>query len=295
MAASPSVTDESPVVQPRHVRVLGYLRGPRPDGMDCDRPLHVQVSDAHGEHFEVWRCSNHRQSKCGPCATRYRRRVESVAAEGLWKREGFYYLLTLTAPGAREHRMPSGKVCPCTPAGGVDLARWNAGAGRLWNRMLTAIERQYLVRPTYFRAAEVQDRGAIHHHVLLWSPRKLAERTLRKLAMLAGYGHEVDLQRLTPGSRKAAFYVSKYVAKSADSRDEVPWWGSWADQETGELLEGHTVATFRTWSQSRKWGTSMAAIRDVARVKYLERVQVLIGQADGLVSGLAGESPPAPS
>lgn len=281
MAATQMVPDEHQgEQQPRRMRVVGYLRGPVPDGMDCESPL-LAVSESDPTDREIWRCSNHRTSKCRPCASRYRGRVQSVASEGMWTREGFYYLLTVTPPGDREHFLPSGKRCVCTPVGGVDLAKWNAGAGKLWNRLLLAIERQYSVRPRYFRAAETQVRGGIHHHVILWTPRKFSLRTLRKLAMSVGYGHEVDLQVLPPGSRKAAYYVSKYVSKSCDSRDEVPWWATFVDEATGEILEGHCRATFRTWSQSRSWGQSMTEIRALARRKYLAQRE------------LAGTIPPA--
>jgi hypothetical protein len=217
----------------------------------------------------------------------------------MWRRQGFYYLLTLTAPGSAEHFMPSGKRCPCTAVGGVDLPRWNASAGKLWNRLLTGIERRYSVRPAYFRSAEVQDRGAIHHHVLIHSPRKLHVRSLRPLAIAAGYGHEVDLKALEPGSRQAAIYVTKrvagYVSKSADQRDRVPWWGVIVDQDSGEVYEGHTDATFRTWSQSRSWGTSMAAIRAVERGRFLERQVLDVDPPASTDSVLRSESPPAPS
>lgn len=298
MAATPSLPNGSDDGQAqRRVRVLGYLRGPAPDGLDCESPLRVLVSDSGNEYREVWRCRNHRRSKCRPCATRYRGRVESVAADGMFRQGGFYYLLTLTAPGDREHRMPSGKLCPCTPVGGVELSRWNPDAGRCWNRFLVAVERRYLVRPRYFRSAETQDRGALHHHVIVWSPRKLHVRTLRPLAMAAGYGHEVDLQALTPGSRKAARYVSKYVTKSADSRDEVPWWATWVDEETGEVCEGLAPATFRTWSSSRDWGVSMQELLTQAVQKWRERHSTpeRSERQTGLVPIGPPESPPAPS
>jgi hypothetical protein len=218
----------------------------------------------------------------------------------MYRRSGFFYLLTLTAPGVSEHFMPSGRRCPCTPAGGVDLGVWNAGAGKLWNRMLLAIERKYSVRPRYFRSAETQDRGAIHHHIIVWSPRKFSLRTLRKLAIEVGYGHEVDLQALEPGSKAAAFYVTKrvagYVAKSCDSRDQVPWVAEFVDEETGELCVGPCVPTFRTWSQSRNWGQSMAQIRTVARRKY-EQVAGECPEATSNVSGALSpaNSPPMPA
>jgi hypothetical protein len=117
------------------------------------------------------------------------------------------------------------------------------------------------------------------------------------LAIAAGYGHSIDLQPLERGSRKAALYVSKYVTKSADARDDVPWWGSFVDESTGEVLEGLTDPTFRTWSQSRKWGTSMAAIRQVERQKFLDHRARVAAELDAFLASQQGnsESPPAPS
>ena len=273
MVAPASIADEGQSVQPPRVRVVGYVRGPRTDGLDCDRPLHVVRYDrATGTYSdELWLCSNHRSAACGPCSRRYRRRVEAVAQEGLFGRDqGYFYLLTLTAPGEVVHHHANGRQCRCTPLGGVDLAEWNPTAARRWNRLLVDVERRYHVRPVYFRAAEVQDRGAIHYHVLLWVPRKLQLKVLRDLAVTAGFGHSVDLQPVDRYSRKVARYVSKYVAKSTDARDDVPWSGDSVNLETGELTTGQIKATYRTWSQAQRWGTSMKIIRQAAQIKAVE-------------------------
>jgi hypothetical protein len=291
----------APLPGQRQSRVLGYWQGPRPQELDCESPLHVAVSvDGKPYESELWRCSNHRESKCRPCATRYRRRVKNVAAEGMYRVSGFFYLLTLTAPGTAGHRLPSGKRCACTPDEGVDLAAWNPTAAKRWNRFLVDLERRYLVRPKYFRAAEVQVRGALHYHVIVWTPRKFSVQTLRQLAIRSGFGHEVDLQPLEPGSRKAAGYVSKYVTKSADRRELVPWAAEVVDPETGELSVEQVRATFRTWSQSKRWGSTMAEIRDVARRRWVEaeRARQQPPGTDGQVLNdpTACETPPpAPS
>lgn len=295
MAAPPSVHDEYPgssTVGLRHsVRVVGYLSRSVEHGLDCESPL-LAVRERDGQlQPEHWLCSNHRQSKCGPCATRYRRRVQAVAAEGLgqvrpkgWRQ----FFVTVTAPSESAHCMKAGcsaapfcrhQLCPCTPWDGIDLAEWNVSAGRRWNHLLVLLEREYGVRPAYFRAAEVQDgkrredgigRGALHHHALLSVPYSIDEKTLRRLAIEAGYGHVVDVQVVT--ARKSsglAEYVSKYVAKSADRRGDVPWRQERVDKQTGEVTE-NTDATFRTWSQSKTWGTTMARIRAEMQALALE-------------------------
>jgi hypothetical protein len=231
--------------------------------------------------------------------------VRALAGEGLWRREGFYYLLTATAPGARAHCKRGGcsgdgvncphERCRCTPPGGVDLAEWNPTAGKRWNRLRSSLSAHYSVNLDYFRAVEVQEgehrddgigRGALHLHVLVWSPRKLDLRTVRRLAVLAGFGHSLKLDALAPGSKKAAYYVSKYVTKSADSRDLVPWSVDEIDSVTGEVERVPGGATYRTWSQTRGWGTTMKAIREVARRRWVERASSGVA----LVGGLGADS-----
>lgn len=303
---------------------MEYLRGPRPDGMDCERPLWVLRDDGT---TDLWRCSGTRTSRCRPCATRYRRRVTAVAAAGFTRPGGFAYLLTGTAPGDAQHCKRAGcdgrlnpagettcghKRCQCTPPGGVDLARWNPTCGKRWNHLLTSITDHYRVRPRYFRAVEVQDgtrrddgigRGALHLHALLWSPRQLDERTVRRLAVAAGFGHSLRLDLVDVRSAAVAQYVTKkiagYVTKSSDARDDVPWIGQYIDYETGELLTGRTAARYRTWSQSQDWGTSMALIRRAAmdKAKQLQQLRdasvhsatVAVSAPDPLTTGT---SPP---
>lgn len=289
MAASQSVPDGGDKGQcdPRGVRFVGYLRGPRSDGLDCESPLLVLRND---DSREVWPCSNHKTSKCRPCATRYGRRVKSLASKGFSSPDGRFYLLTLTAPGDGLHCLRKGcdraptcghELCGCTGAEGTDLSRWNPEASRCWNRFLVAVERHYGSRPAYFRATEVQDgkrsvtpgagRGALHHHVILRTVTALDVKTLRQLAIDAGYGHSVDLKPLDPGSRAAAAYVAKYITKACNERDSVPWWLMVVDYQTGEVTEGLVPARYRTWSQSQTYsGTTMREIRAAAQGKARE-------------------------
>lgn len=287
------------------MRVVGYLHGrggrrARSDrslwaglpGLDCDSPLLAECRDCGRP--EKWSCSNHRQSRCRPCAARYRRRLGRIAESGCQRREGFLYLLTLTAPGEHQHvNSGTGTVCPCTPPGGVDLARWNTDHSRRWNHFRTRLK-QDVPEAQFLRGVEVQKRGALHDHALLWSPVPLDIRSLRVLAIAAGFGHSLDLAPVVPGSRKAAYYVSKYVVKSCDSREEVPWLGEYADRRTGEIRFGLVTARFRTWSSSRDWGLTMAAVRSIcaqharqrADAEHQETLQLLMSALGAeLVSG----------
>jgi hypothetical protein len=134
---------------------------------------------------------------------------------------------------------------------------------------------------------------------MIWSPFELSLRELRKLALAAGFGHEVYAPEIAPGSTRAAYYVSKYVTKACDARDSIPWLGELVDLHTGELTEGLVPARYRTWSQSREWGTSMAAVRAEASVwavayadRALEPVATLLGALLGAEPVLEPDIPP---
>lgn len=227
------------------MRVAGYLRGPKPAWIDCLKPLEV-VCDRCAER-DVWRCSNHRESACRPCAGRYRRLVRDVAYSGMSQKRpesGSVVLVTFTSPSnLGQHCLRPGchtrdgscshEKCRCTPPGGADLATWNAECGRNWNRLRTAMRRRH-PGLEFFRSVEVQDgkrrtdgvgRGALHLHVIVHVPGGLMSvKHLQGLAMDAGFGHSVEVSTpMQAGSKAFAYYVSKYVVKACDERDAVPW------------------------------------------------------------------------
>lgn len=282
------------------MRPVGYLSGHRPVGLDCDRPLRV-VCDNCGA-TGAWRCANHRESRCRPCAARYRRRLRRVADSGLNRDARSYNMamLTFTAPGTSRHRdksSPGQPWCSCTPEGGVDLAEWNASHSRRWNHLRTMIRREF-PWVEFMRGVEVQTRGALHDHVIAWSPaRQWDVRVLRELAIRAGFGHEVDVAPCAPKSLRAAYYVSKYVTKACDVREQVAWAGDVVDLDTGEISRGRIPARYRTWSCSRNWGLTMKEIRVLAREAVeainARRDESALDQAVALVDELCGPSPPA--
>jgi hypothetical protein len=217
---------------------------------------------------------------------------------------GLLYILTLTAPShLGEHCMKFGcdrapfcshEICPCTPPGGIDLGEWNASMSKRWNRFLTLWEREYGERPDFFRAVEPQDgkhlenplagRGALHQHAPLRSSYVLDKKTIRRLAIAAGFGHELVLDQKDPRSiaeiRQVAVYVSKYVTKATDVRSDVPWAAPHTDPFTGETSLIDAPPTYRSWSQSRSWGTTMVEMRRLAaeRYKRQEAVRTLAEQ-----------------
>jgi hypothetical protein len=91
--------------------------------------------------------------------------------------------------------------------------------------------------------------------------------------MDAGFGHSLDLVPVAPGSKREAYYVSKYVTKATDARDEVPWRGEVVDVATGEVTMGLVSARYRTWSMSREWGMTMADVRAEAAVYAAKKRQ----------------------
>lgn len=279
----------------RHsMRSVGTVPGRGQARLDCGNPL-LRVCRRRGcEYQQLFTCKSSRSSVCPPCAGRYRRRVRAVALSGLGRAGFIEYFLTLTPPGDREHCKKPGcdmapycqhEQCTCTAPAGVDLARWNAEHGARFNHFRTRLRRELAPGMEYMRGCEVQDgkrlagadagRMGLHDHLLIRSTVPLDLREVRALAIAAGFGHEVKLVPVTPGSKREGYYVSKYITKSADARREVPWVADVVDLETGELFEGVSVpGRYRTWSCSRQWGMTMV---DVKRAAY--ELRIVIGQA----------------
>jgi len=102
----------------------------------------------------------------------------------------------------------------------VNLAEFNTLARRHFNDLVTYLRRRY-GDVQYARSAEVQDRGALHFHVLMrvesvnnmlrdFKPTD-PHCALRVLVESVGFGHEVKVDRVDTGH---AWYCAKYVSKS---------------------------------------------------------------------------------
>jgi len=264
----PDGTDTSQVccADPR-VRVLGYLPGGRTPGLDCDSPLRAVCLSC--QRVTPWACNSHREDTCVPCSWRYRRRLARIALSGT-RDHGWMYLLTLTAPGTTRghHRrlMDSpgrGEVCGCEES--MDsLGEWNATAGARWNVLRTRIK-VGLPDLEFLRTVETQKRGALHLHIIVWSSTPVDAASLQRLALSSGFGCEMDLAPIEPGSKKHAYYVGKYVTKATAERYAVPWNPRVVDEETGEITHPGKRATYRSWSQSRGFGVTMKFLKAEAR------------------------------
>lgn len=272
----------------RDMRVVGYVREGERSRMDCQQPLRVVCRSC--DALEQWPCGCSSAERCVPCSERNRRRNEQVVFTGLSQREtGWSYFLTLTAPGQDEHRQwvhawnaskGSRPVCDCWDTG-MTLAEWNAGAGGAWNRFRTSL-RRHVAGVEFWRAAEVQERGALHHHAVLWSPAPLDPHQVQALAIAAGYGCVFDIREAKDAAHVAR-YVSKYVTKG-DDRRRAAWLRTVVNRDTGELEE-RTDATYRTHSQSHGWGPTLKGLRAIARAQAQARARHL----EVLAAVLAGD------
>lgn len=261
--------------------------GPLPEGdsrslVGCERPNVLACRDCRVEVLA--KCGSTRSIVCEPCGDAHRARVSIVAGSGMHPRSREFagrrmvlathgLFVTLTAPGARAHRRPDGRVCECTPDGGTDIAKWNAESAKRFNRFMQEVRRVYGKDVEYFKGAEVQKRGALHFHLIVrrrnGGPLALNVGHLRTLAIHYGFGHSIDIQKYDV---KHSRYVAKYVAKSSNERGSVPWDGVrrrvWEDANlnTGEserrvtLVESRSPS-YRTWTASRCWGDPMKLVR----------------------------------
>lgn len=319
MVASQSVPDGTRISQePHRLRVVGYLHGRAgarrlrdsavrvelPRSTVCDSPL-LWACEL-GCCMAARPCGNHRESKCSPCSTRYRRRVSRLIEAGLSitkRKTGHLYLLTVNAPGDDGHqRWVPGRpgrhgLCGCHHARAEGDAAWNGSAGSRWNHLRTLLAGS-VEALDYVRVVEVQRRGLIHLHVVLWSPKPLAAQAVQTMALAAGFGCVMDLAPLDSAD-KTARYLAKYVTKSVDVRGSVPWVRHHVDRATGEV-ESNYEPTFRAWSSSRSWPVRMADLVAASRravaiaaARQLEDAETAAGgpDANGTAPGNAAAPP----
>ena len=332
-AASPSVPEACAAGEHWFYRpVRCHPSDPLPVGVpDCERPRRFTCRRCG--YFFIAPCEGSDPSRCLPCAGRYRTRVQVVArGPALVARPGTLLFVTLTAPGARPHCVvpgcsgsgagPDGATagrgsvedatadpvpapgcrherCPCTGPAGTDVASWNARQGEAWTHLLRDL-RLLLGGFEYFRAVEVQDRGALHLHLLVRvaAPvlvgRELL-RDVRALALRHGFGHSVDVQSVggdtARSARLVAWYLAKYVGKAAGARREVPWRRRVCrevDLVTGEVRVRFVgPCGYRTWTASRRWGSSMGAVKAAQRAWGVRHFLSDVGA--GLVESLVPE------
>jgi hypothetical protein len=212
-------------------------------------------------------------------------------------RAGYLGMLTFTSPSPDEHlawvvdwdRRTERPRCGCHKRLEGGLGLWNASASSRWNHLRTLLAREYPGQE-FLKAVEVQERGALHLHVIHWSPEPIDLTVVQALAVRAGFGCVLDYAPCAPGSRRAAYYVAKYVTKACDQRGAVPW--DVVNTWTGEV-EAVEQARYRTWSSSRGWGMTMRMLRDAIRAAAERRAAAARGEQPAIVAGQV--EAPAPS
>ena len=262
------------------MRVVGYVRPSSKTRVDCLQPLRAVCE--HGCGFEqFWRCDCSSEDRCSLCSERKRKLLARIIDLGITDRlgAGYTYFLTVTSPGTSDHRRwrrgggPGRPACSCHD-NGMSLGEWNADQSASWNRLRLALSRLTEGSLTYIGSVEVQKRGALHRHVVLNVDRPLFPEEVQALALAAGFGCVFDLQVIN-SAQKAAWYISKYVTKSAGARSEVPWIADVLDRSTGELRAMKTAATFRSWSAAQSWGFTLKGLREIARAQASARAMYL--------------------
>ena len=284
--------------------------------LECENPVLLQCAICAS--LLAKRCGSGRESRCVPCAGRKRRDVARIGRSG-WMTDrpiDVAAFVTLTAPGVKgtrngRHairwdttRCVHGPGTKCSGDIGCvghpdDLARWHATLGQRWSWFMTdlrrTLDRHYPgVDVQFFKAAEPQKREVAHFHVMMRLEgaaltQKRLHALMRLLADRHGFGRQcaVDYVSLRDplGIARAAGYCAKYATKSADAFAETRM----LDESTGELRDGR----LRSWSASRRWGSTMKALRqeriDWAREELLRPSVVPCGSTvDGGTLGAAG-------
>lgn len=234
--------------------------------LPCAQPITI-VNDETGESLQV-RCGTRRKKACPSCSALYAGDAKQLLRSGAVETEpgSMVLMLTLTAPSfGRVHRVPkidasprlsphaqaawtrraSRSHCGCgqthqpdDPVAGTALApetydfaaqaRWNAAAGRLWNRTATRLTRALGLteRLQYGGTAEIQARGAVHFHLLVRLP----------VAVAGSLGLHQD----STGRVRARAIEDAVRATTTTVQDETFAWGSQvvADVIAGPGIDG---------------------------------------------------------
>lgn len=182
------------------------------DRLECPKPVRLRRDD--GRYFCA-PCARRRCVVCGP--TVWIDRLSRQFFDG-FKVEGVplsaYRRVTLTAPGF----------------GSVNAEQrqraWNLDAPRYRQRFFQLLRRRYEDSPDrvapieYWWVAELQERGAIHYHVVIRGLRWMSIGVLNEIGPQSGFGNaHLDARRAGGiDARSTWLYYSKYVT------DEVLLW-----------------------------------------------------------------------
>lgn len=249
------------------------------------------------EHIEV-RCRTTFHERCAPCAARSARDAWMIGAAGISGLDRLsipepsgehFYFLTLTAPSfGPVHR--EGR-CRCGQSHSADddllhlpvdsdsydfrgAAIFNLLAGRLWNRTITRLKREFGADIQYLLASEPQQRGLVHYHVIIRSPRPLSPlQVLGEVAQVAVYtgrqrsgdevrwGTQIDFQGINPGGesgKRTVNYIFKSMSYTRKSATDLH-----------STTEGSAAAR-SLWDRLETEANSLRSSGDIAGVKPLK-------------------------
>jgi len=141
---------------------------------------------------------------CPACRPRWIRHGHLVILSGFdpWSAVGDFRALTLTAPGM--DRIGSAD----------ELIAWNRSHGRRLNSFLKML-RRLAPDVQFVRVLELQERGAIHSHWIMRGASHLSKRQVRRCAIAAGFGSQLDWSAVRTMEGLARYLVG-YLMKSRD-------------------------------------------------------------------------------
>lgn len=301
MSVDALVDDRCECAAPLYDFVVGGGVVGEPGSLDCEQP-NLILYPCCGRARAV-PCETTKAAFCKGCARRYRKRVQWIAREGLFRVRGRQaFVVTLTAPSGRPHckrkdhpgckgQGPTCKPCECWQPG-FDVAAWNAEHTARKNHFLTALRRgeasprkdghRRQIDLAYFGGVEPQDgkrredghgRFALHDHLICIAPVDVTFSTssLRKVAIAQGYGHSIKVDVLPLDGAKLETYgrIASYVGKvshyvgKACDERALVPWRAAGDDPQRGMR-------WRAWTASRNWGVTMHMARHI-RTAHLVR------------------------
>jgi len=153
----------------------------------------------------IARCN---RRKCPACGEFWARKTKAALLSGLRTPQAEMHtaFLTVTAPG-RAGGLADARGYPIPEA----IDEWNDRAATRWNHLRTRLRQIYPLMQ-FFRVGELQERGAIHHHVVARNVPGLTKETLSRIAVECGFGFIADVRPMRHAGGVAA-YLAKYLLK----------------------------------------------------------------------------------
>ena len=164
---------------------------------DCVCANKVRIYHAEDARRLLVPCRQRKCLHCGPA--HWRAKALATYHAGIDPaREDEYLAVTLTAPGR-----------------GTDIVAWNATSQDRWHNLMTILRRSY-PEVQFWKVAELQERGAVHFHVMFRGVRFIPHGKLRGIAKSVGFGPNVWIKRSRDykyGAQGGGKYFGKYLLK----------------------------------------------------------------------------------